>query len=113
LGSVSNLKVEVANNWWRRFRGLSGREGLQDLDGMLFTFPWPARWKMCMRGMRFPLDFVWIRKNKVIGVSENVSSGTVVPPQRVDSVLELAANRAKELNISVGGNIFLESNPSL
>lgn len=113
MDSVSKLKIEIANNWWRRFRGLSGRDKLGDTDGMLFTFPWPAKWKMCMRGMKFPLDFVWVRKNMVIGVSENVSSGTVAPPERVDSVVELAANRARELNILAGNDIFLESNPSL
>lgn len=108
-----NLRIELANSWLKRFRGLSGRVSLQDIDGMLFKFPWAMKWKMCMRGMKFPLDFVWIRKNKVVGVSENVSSGTVAPPQGVDSVLELAAYRAKELNISVGREIFLERNPSL
>lgn len=113
MDSANELKVEVADNWRRRFCGLSGRDGLQDIDGMLFTFPWRARWKMCMRGMRFPLDFVWIRKNRVIGVSENVLTGTVAPLERVDSVLELAANRAKELNILAGSEIFLERNPSL
>jgi uncharacterized membrane protein (UPF0127 family) len=107
------LRMELADSWLKRLHGLSGREGLGDIDGMLFTFPWPMKWRMCMRGMRFPLDFVWIRKGKVAGVAENVLSGTVSPPQRIDGVLEIAAGRVRALNISAGSDIFLEGSSPL
>lgn len=99
-----NFKVEMANTWYRRFRGLSGRKDMGNCDGMIFVFPWRARWRMCMRGMRFPLDFVWIdetrdAEHKIIAINYFVQPGKVIlrPPRRVKMVLELSAGKSHGL----------------
>jgi uncharacterized membrane protein (UPF0127 family) len=62
-----------------------------------------------MKGMRFPLDIVWIAKDRVIGVAKNVpvppngqpsiDLPTYSPPSAVDYVLELNAGQSQFFDI--------------
>lgn len=87
------FRVELADTIFSRFRGLSGREDMGSYDGMLFIFPWRARWRMCMRGMKFPLDLVWIDGDKIVEVTPNLqpNSAIIKPSKRVDKILEVPA----------------------
>jgi len=51
-GSVLGTAVGVADRWWPRLRGLLGRPGLREGEGLLLT---PCR-SIHMFGMSFPLD---------------------------------------------------------
>ena len=53
-------KAEVADTPDTRAQGLAGRDSLLELTGMLFVFESRRTVGFWMRGMRFPLDFVWI-----------------------------------------------------
>lgn len=103
------FRVEVADTDASRFKGLSDRSSLGSERGMLFTFPRADRYAFTMRGMRFPLDFVWVRAGTVVGVTENVpapgTNGTpqlVDPPAPVDSVLEVPAGTVGRVGIASG-----------
>lgn len=89
--SVGNKKifVEVADTPQKKQQGLSGREKLNDDQGMLFDFGTlssstsakatadlqkgegarPAFW---MKEMKFDLDLIWIRNGKIIAITPNV-----------------------------------------
>jgi len=111
----STFKVEVADDHISRSQGLSGRDKLEENHGMLFIFDVPRYHTFWMKGMRFPLDFIWIRGNEVVGVTENVQSPAsplpqqiIRPPQVVDKVLEVNAGIVEKHNISDGDRVILE-----
>lgn len=56
----SVFQVEVAFTSEARAKGLSGRNRLADGSGMLFVYESGRTSQFWMKGMSFPLDFVWI-----------------------------------------------------
>jgi hypothetical protein len=92
----ASVRVEVADDEASRERGLSGRDELPPDNGMLFVLPndRPSFW---MKGMRFPLDIVWINHGRVVDVTARI------PVPGPDGALPTysprrPANRALEVN---------------
>ena len=86
---------------------MSGRISLPSNEGMLFVFSESAERGFWMRNMSFPIDIIWINKNKtVIGVSNNIDPETYpnifFPPSPVKYVLELNAGYAEKNGIASG-----------
>lgn len=109
------FKVEIADDPLKSARGLSGRAHLPEDEGMMFIFSRAGHYPFWMRGMEFPLDFVWIRESKVVGIDPNVpirhgvsSFKTVVSKEPVDMVLEINAGISNEVGIEVGDIVTLE-----
>lgn len=104
------ITVEIADTPQLRNQGLSGRKNLPQEEGMLFTFPQKGLYRFWMKEMRFPLDFIWIDKDTVVDVSENVPAPkskaekltTFTARKTFDNVLEVNAGIAKSLNIVIG-----------
>lgn len=100
--------VEIVDTIQARSQGLSGRVSLPENNGMLFIFPSSALYSFWMKGMRFPLDIIWISGDKVVGFAENAlpdnSDSPVIypPPQPIDKVLEINAGLVKKLAIKIG-----------
>jgi uncharacterized membrane protein (UPF0127 family) len=112
------LHVEVAQTPDERERGLGDRDAVAEGSGMLFDLGRtrvPGFW---MKGMRFPLDMVWIdRGMTVVGVTEDVQPEPGVPDARlrryspdepVRYVLELNAGAAQRLGIEAGERVTFE-----
>lgn len=112
------LKVELADTSSKRSKGLSGRTSLGELEGMLFVFPKADKHPFWMKGMKIPLDFVWIIQDRVVDILENV-----LPPSlgqadsslkiysasiEIDKVLELPAGTVKKLDIKVGDLVKIQ-----
>lgn len=100
---------DIADTDAKRSQGLSGRASLPENAGMLFVFDTPAQYSFWMHGMLFPLDFLWIRDEKIIEISQNVpypeageDPQTITPKMPVDMVLEMNAGWAERNNILVG-----------
>ena len=98
LGGRVTVRVEVAVTDKEHTRGLSGRPGLAPGTGMLFAYPAPSLRSMWMLGMRFPLDFLWIREGRIVDLFERVppprpgeQPRTVTSPEPAQYVLELPA----------------------
>jgi len=71
------IRVEIASTPNERMRGLSGREELSRIDGLLFVFPEPGYHQIWMKDMLFSIDIIWIDENlQVIGIDKNISPNT-------------------------------------
>jgi uncharacterized membrane protein (UPF0127 family) len=106
------FKADVADTDMSRMLGLSGRKNLGEDEGMLFIFPIPGVYTFWMKGMNFPLDFVWISNGSVIQVMENVPKptstldfATYSPVAPVDRVLEINAGAVARTGIQVGDSV--------
>ena len=58
-----SVRVDLAISPEAQERGLSGRAGLADGEGMLFVFAQPGRKMFWMRKMNFPIDIIWIAED--------------------------------------------------
>lgn len=107
---LAQIKAEIADNDAERAKGLSGRPCIESYQGMLFVFDKPGQYPFWMKDMKFSIDIVWIDANhKVIGLDMDVSPATYpdffVSKMPAQYVLELPANQAKKLNISLGTEV--------
>ena len=107
------FEVEVADTPQLRSKGLSGRDGLPGMSGMIFVFEFGRTSNFWMKGMMFPIDFVWIGEEcTVVDTHSNVqpsAAGTSdgeLPLYRSSSpavyTLEVNAGKVVEFGIEVG-----------
>lgn len=69
-----------------RKKGLGERESLEINKGMLFVFDTSDNWAIWMKGMKFPIDIIWIDENKkIVSIAQNV----VTQPGKKDSELAI------------------------
>ena len=115
IGNI-NVLVQLANTNETRAKGLGEVMSLPANQGMLFVFSSkdivPSFW---MKGMKIPLDLIWINDDKVIEIDANVpvpSPNTAdsqlpvyTPSQPVDYVLEVNAGFAAKNGIKVGDGL--------
>lgn len=111
----AKLKVEIADTQEKRSKGLGGRQSLASEEGMLFIFPDTQKRPFWMKGLSFPLDFIWIRENKVVDLLHRVQpptpgqSDASLPiyqsKEEVDKVLEVPAGTIQGLDIKVGDTV--------
>ena len=105
---VGNHKVslEIAETDATRTKGLGGRKSLAADKGMLFVFTEAGKQCFWMKGMRFPLDMVFVSHTKqVVHIESNVSPRTYPKSFCADDtqyVIELNAGRAKALGLHSG-----------
>ncbi|HZZ98555.1 MAG TPA: DUF192 domain-containing protein [Candidatus Saccharimonadia bacterium] len=115
----TQLTVEPARTEAQIERGLGYRDKVSG-DGMLFYLPQPAVATFWMKGMRFPLDFIWINVNTVTDITENVPPpvSANIPDDKmplyrpngiVTQVLEVPAGFVKAHNIQKGDSVTLLS----
>ncbi len=107
--------VEVAAEE-EKIRGLSGKEGLGENEGMLFIYDKPGEYVFWMKDMKFPIDIIWLAP--IVG---SVSEFTVVyikedarPESFPESfgagtsaqyILEVASGFSKNNNLKVGDRV--------
>ena len=100
-----SVLAEVPVSSAQRIKGLGGRRALRPGHGMLFIFHGMPL-SMCMRDMKFPLDFVWLDQGKVSQISPDVPPGgdsvTVRSQGDAQMVLEVPAGWAQEHGVHVG-----------
>ncbi len=106
------VTVEIANTPEARVQGLSGRDPLPELHGMLFPMGEPLRHIFWMKDMKFALDIIWIRAGKIVDISENVpppsgdAAPAIVSPQEpADAVLEVNADFTEKYGVKVGDRV--------
>ena len=99
-GKVLGARVGVADWWWLRLRGLSGRMDLAPGEGLLLK---PCR-AVHMMGMKFPLDVAFLDAgNRVIAVYGRLSPGGRTRWHRgARAALELPAGTLQETGTMEG-----------
>ena len=112
------FSVWVADTPASRTKGLSGKPSMNENQGMLFVFDDLGDYGFWMKGMNFPLDLIWIKKDRIVGFSQNVLPepgkslfGLKIyhPPEAVDKVLELNTGMVERDGIRVGDVVKLKS----
>ncbi len=121
VDTAGNLKtkinIEVAVSDEDKRKGLGGRQSLATDSGMLFVFSKPDRYKFWMKGLSFPLDFIWISGDKIVdifldakvpeaGLADNALT-IYTSNQPVDKVLEVNAGFVERNKIQIGDLIQL------
>ena len=109
------INVDVANTQEKRVKGLSGIDSIPKNYGLLFVLEKVDTHKFWMKGVKFPLDFIWIRGDTVVDITPNVQpptsdqSDNLLPvyqsKEPVDKVLEVSAGAVLANNIKVGDKV--------
>lgn len=101
----AGVKAEVVRTPGKVYLGLGYRQELPAGRGMLFIMPRMEQQNFCMRGMKFPLDIIWIAGGKIVGLEKNISpkfTGTLCSPRPVNFVLEVPGGFSDRYGLKVG-----------
>lgn len=104
--------VEVAATEVQKQNGLGGRVSMPEAHGMLFPYDHKEQYEFWMKGMQFPLDFIWIDGKTITDIEEFVPPPMgserpiiVKPSVAVDKVLEVNAGTVARIGIKVGDTV--------
>lgn len=113
VGAV-RFDAEIVETLETQAQGLSGRISLEKDHGMIFIFPDEDTRTFWMKGMRFPLDLVWIRAGVVVGFTQNAPADDGLlrysSPEPVNMVLEINAGEVARYGIKKGDRVTIERN---
>lgn len=111
IGSAE-IKAEVVDNESTRMKGLSGREGLAGGEGMLFVFEKSDIYPFWMKDMKFAIDIIWIKDNRIVDIVESAEPPSTAqkimnytPRAESDLVLETNAGFCEENNVKIGDEV--------
>lgn len=109
IGGV-NIKVELALTNSTQEQGLSGRQRLNDNEGMLFIFPKIGKYFFWMKDMNFPLDMIWIDENmKIVHIKKDARPElypeSYGPKEGAKYVLEVVSGFSDQRNLKNGDTI--------
>ena len=106
--------VELSKTQAEQQQGLSGRNSIPQDQGMLFVFKTPARYAFWMKGMKFPLDIIFINDNKIVTVYRSIPVAkdpkstnlpVYIPTQPANYALEINAGQAQKHNFKNGDTV--------
>jgi uncharacterized protein len=101
-GRVACQRCMVADRPWTRMRGLLGRSGLNEGEGMLF----PRTGSVHTMFMRFAIDVVFLdAEMAVLSVHEAVPAWRAVVQRGAKVTLELPAGEASRVGIASGDRL--------
>lgn len=111
------LKVSVSSTEAQQRKGLGGCAMLARKTGMYFPFSVTGPQTFWMKDMVIPLDMVWLKDGKVVGVTANIPfpppglTDALLPlyhsPQDVDAVLEVGAGTADSYGLTIDSQVVL------
>ena len=108
------IRAEIADTALKIEKGLMFRKNIANNSGMLFVFKEEGRYAFWMKNMRFPLDIIWISKDrKVIGIAQdNVPcKGNCLikkPLEKAKYVLEVNSGFVRKHGINLGDEVFFK-----
>ena len=104
-----NYSLFIADTDEKRTNGLSNIELMSVSEGMMFVFDKPDFYNFWMKDMKFPLDFIFLKDNKVVDLLENIIPETYpksfTSKTEADKVIELNAGEIKKSEIKIGDKI--------
>lgn len=100
--SVVCARTEVADNVFKRLRGLLGRADLASGDGMLFR----GESSIHSAFMRFRFDAVFMdRELRVVGLAEHIPPWRARSSRGARNILELAAGEIARTGVALGDQL--------
>src|SRR3989338_6462915 len=67
---TKTINLTVAKSQKEKQIGLSDKESLPQDQGMVFVFQKPGYYSFWMRGMKFPIDIVYLKNKKIVTILE-------------------------------------------
>jgi len=104
----TEIKAEIADSLLKQTKGLMFRKSLPENEGMLFAFNDETYHSFWMMNMSFPIDIIWINKEKeIVDITKNVQPCKLIcptykPKEKAMYVLEVNANFTEEHRVKVG-----------
>lgn len=113
IANGKKIDLEVAKTPEQQMMGLMYRPALPDNRGMLFAFPSPQPVGFWMKNVPVSLDMVFINRGVVQYIKtappcKNEPCPTYGPRVLIDQVVELRAERARELGLKIGDRVKIE-----
>ncbi len=105
--------IMVARTDVEQERGLGGLDGLAPNEAMIFPYERSDFYGFWMKGMKFPIDIVWLDESfRIVHVEGSVGADTYPkiysPSVPARSVIEFSAGTIDRLGVSVGNFIEIE-----
>jgi len=116
LPNGATIVAQVVDTPEAQREGLAGTKQLASDSGMLFVFAQPGTHPMWMKGMKIPIDMVWLDdQGRVVYLAANVpvpqddqpDLPSYVNDQPAKYVLELTAGEAEQTGIREGVQLTL------
>lgn len=105
------FSVDMAVTPQEKEKGLGYRNSLPTDHGMLFVWDHKEVFPFWMKGMRFPIDIIWIDQTTIVDISTNIPIPTgsyypiYHPRTPVDKVLEVNAGLTASYVIQIGDTV--------
>lgn len=111
-----SFTAEVATSSADQQLGLSGRNSLAQDRGMLFIFSKPGQYAFWMKGMKFPLDIIFINGTKIVDMVRNLPAPKSAsdnpqiyqPKASADKVLEINAGLSSKYGFKDGDSVVIK-----
>ena len=104
------LNIYVAENSTQRAQGLMFIEQMDEMEGMLFTYPQPIGMTMWMKNTYISLDMLFIRQDgSIANIAKNttpLSTSRISSSEPVPMVLELNAGFTDRWLIRAGNRLL-------
>lgn len=110
------FKAAVARTDEARTQGLSGSEALREDEALLLIYGDDEKWSIWMKDMNYPIDIVWLDKNKeVVHIVKNAPPDSYPQEQFTSKkvaryVLELPAGTVAAKSITIGSAAAFDEN---
>src|SRR4051812_4294355 len=88
--------VEVVKTDLDRQIGLTKYQAIASNQGMLFLFDTPGFYTFWMKGMKFPIDIIFIHDDTIVSFVENATVTSPNDPQPLTYKPESSANKVLE-----------------
>ena len=112
-----SFRLYVAKTPKNKEIGLSKYESLPENYGMLFPFDRTAIHSFWMKGMKFPIDIIFIKDQTIVTIHRNVPNPSVeneslpiyMPTSPVNLTLEINAGLSEKYNFQEGDTVIIKS----
>lgn len=107
----TKIRAEIADNLISRTKGLMFRKTLPEDEGMLFTFNQEGYHSFWMMNMSFPIDMIWINKEKeVVDMVKDAQPCKLIcpvyrPKEKAFYVLEVNSNFTERHGVKIGTSL--------
>lgn len=113
------VRAEVADSWEKKLQGLAGRSTIKNGEGMLFPYAQRESQGIWMKGMKIPIDIVWIDGDRIVDIAPEVPAPpypdtpvdqlkTYYPRVPATAVLEVPAGFALANGWKIGDRVVAQ-----